>query len=284
MECAVTLNRKTLNERLAVCSWSLQPGSVDDLIAGMREIGLSRVQLALEPLLEPTDGWKDAIKRLNDAGITIVSGMMGCVGEDYTTIESIHKTGGVVPDKTWPASWANMQKAARIASDANIRMIGLHAGFIPNDEFDYVFAKVVKRIGQIAAHFEDFGILVVLETGQERAKTLKTFLEYVSQFNVSVNFDPANMLLYGSGDPIEALKHLMPFVKQIHVKDAKRSGKPGVWGEEVVVGTGEVAWGEFFDVLENGRFTGNLAIEREAGNTRAADIRAGKEYLESLFD
>jgi sugar phosphate isomerase/epimerase len=282
MESTVTLNRKNLQERLAVCSWSLQPKNVDELIAGLREIGLSKVQLALEPLLEPAEGWKDTFPRLRDAGIEVVSGMMGCVGEDYTTIESIHKTGGVVPDKTWPESWANMQKAARIASDANLRMIGLHAGFIPNDEFDYVFAKVVKRISQLAGYFEDYSIRVALETGQERAKTLKTFLEYVSQFDVGVNFDPANMLLYGSGDPIEALKLLVPFVKQVHIKDAKRSAKPGVWGEEVVVGTGEVAWGEFFDILEERRYSGYLAIEREAGNNRAGDIRAGKEYLATL--
>ena len=272
----MTLTRKNLNDRLAVCSWSLQPKSVDELIAGMREIGLTRIQLALDPLLEPTDGWKDTFPRLRDAGLEVISGMMGCVGEDYTTIETIHKTGGVVPDNTWPQSWVNMQKAARIASDANLRMIGLHAGFIPNDEFDYVFAKVVKRISQLAGYFEDFSIQVALETGQERAKTLKTFLEYVSQFNVGVNFDPANMLLYGSGDPIEALKHLMPFVKQIHIKDAKRSAKPGEWGEEVVVGTGEVAWGEFFDILEERRYSGFLAIEREAGNNRAGDIRAAR--------
>jgi hypothetical protein len=98
----VTLNQANLNERLAFCSWSLQPTSVDDVIDGARQIGLTRVQLALEPLVGPSEGWADAIARLRNAGISIVSGMMSCVGEDYTTMESIHRTGGVVPDVTWP--------------------------------------------------------------------------------------------------------------------------------------------------------------------------------------
>jgi L-ribulose-5-phosphate 3-epimerase len=282
MESAVTLNQANLTERLSVCSWSLQPANVDDLIKGMREIGLARVQLALEPLVSPAAGWSDAIAKLRDAGILIASGMMSCVGEDYTTIESIHRTGGVVPDVTWPDTWANFRKVAPIAATNGIRLVTLHAGFIPDDEDSFLFAKLVKRIAQISALFSEYGVRTGLETGQERAKTLLRFLQNVSEFDVGVNFDPANMLLYGSGDPIDALRHLLPFVKQVHIKDAKRSPSPGVWGEEVVVGTGEVNWGEFFDVLDRGKFSGNLAIEREAGNNRAGDIRTAKEFLATI--
>ncbi len=282
MESAVTLNQANLTERLAVCSWSLQPASVDDLISGMREIGLTRVQLALEPLVSPAAGWRDAIAKLRDTGISIASGMMSCVGEDYSTIESIHRTGGVVPDVTWPDTWANFRKVAPIAATNGIRLVTLHAGFIPDDEDSFLFAKLVKRIAQISALFSEYGVRTGLETGQERATTLLRFLQNVSEFDVGVNFDPANMLLYGSGEPIEALRLLLPFVKQVHIKDAKRSPAPGVWGEEVVVGTGEVNWREFFRVLDGGKFSGYLAIEREAGNNRAGDIRTAKEFLSTI--
>jgi sugar phosphate isomerase/epimerase len=130
--------------------------------------------------------------------------------------------------------------------------------------------------------FSEYGVRTGLETGQEGAATLLRFLQNVSEFDVGVNFDPANMLLYGSGEPIEALRSLLSFVKQVHIKDATRSPQAGVWGEEVVVGTGEVDWREFFTVLDSGKFSGYLAIEREAGNNRAGDIRTAKEYLDKL--
>jgi L-ribulose-5-phosphate 3-epimerase len=277
------LNQANLDERLAVCSWSLQPRNVDDLIESLRQIGLSRVQLALEPLLGPRDGWRDTIARLRDSGIATVSGMMSCVGEDYTSIESIHRTGGVVPDSTWAETWTNFRKAAPLVATNNIPLVTLHAGFIPDDEDSFLYAKVVKRIAQISALFSEYGVRTALETGQERASTLLRFLQNVSEFDVGVNFDPANMLLYGSGDPIEALKNLLSFVKQVHIKDAMRSPQVGVWGEEVVVGTGEVNWRQFFDVLGSGRFDGYLAIEREAGSNRAGDIRTAKEFLPTVI-
>jgi sugar phosphate isomerase/epimerase len=280
VESAVTLNQANLNERLAFCSWSLQPKNVDDVIAAAREIGLTRVQLALEPLVGPSEGWADAIAKLRNAGINIVSGMMSCVGEDYTTMESIHRTGGVVPDVTWPETWANFRKVAPIAATNGIRLVTLHAGFIPDDEDSFLYAKLVKRIAQISALFSEYGVRTGLETGQEAARTLLRFLQNVSEFDVGVNFDPANMLLYGSGEPVDALRSLLPFVKQVHIKDATRSPQAGVWGEEVVVGTGEVNWREFFDVLGSGKFSGHLAIEREAGNNRAGDIRTAKEFLQ----
>ena len=276
----MTLNQANLNERLAFCSWSLQPKNVEDVIAAARDIGLTRVQLALEPLVGPSEGWADAIAKLRNAGINIVSGMMSCVGEDYTTMESIHRTGGVVPDVTWPETWANFRKVAPIAATNGIRLVTLHAGFIPDDEDSFLYAKLVKRIAQISALFSEYGVRTGLETGQEAARTLLRFLQNVSEFDVGVNFDPANMLLYGSGEPIDALRSLLPFVKQVHIKDAMRSPQAGVWGEEVVVGTGEVNWREFFEVLGSGKFTGHLAIEREAGNNRAGDIRTAKEFLQ----
>src|SRR4030095_1653688 len=99
--------------------------------------------------------------------------------------------------------------------------------------------------------------------GQETAATLKDLLERLNRPNLGVNFDPANMILYDKGNPIEALRTLAPRLKQCHLKDARKTTRPGACGEEVVVGTGEVNWREFFRVLEEVQFKGNLCIERE---------------------
>jgi hypothetical protein len=101
-----------------------------------------------------------------------------------------------------------------------------------------------------------------LETGQETAETLAHFLRKLDHRAVGVNLDPANMLLYDKGDPVAAVRALGPWLKQCHLKDAVRTKVPGQWGEEVVLGTGQVDW-KAFDRRET-------RIEREAGTQRAA--------------
>jgi sugar phosphate isomerase/epimerase len=94
---------------------------------------------------------------------------------------------------------------------------------------------------------------------------------------VCVNFDPANMILYDKGDPVEAVHVLGKWIRQVHLKDATRTKVPGQWGTEVPVGTGEVAWPEFFDALAKLNFSGPLVIEREAGEAARGGYSSGKE-------
>lgn len=267
--------------RLAVCTWSLQPKSPQELLAALSEIGLSRVQLALNPILEGGD-WTDGGKALTDAGITLISGMLETVDEDYSTLDRIKETGGVVPDTTWPKSWENIQKMAPIAQSLGLKLVTLHAGFLPEEESNPAYDKLHDRIIQIADLYADHGIDIGFETGQEDAQTLKAFLEKLDKPSVGVNFDPANMILYDKGDPILALATLAPFIKQCHIKDATRTKTPGEWGAEVTTGQGEVDWKGFFKTLEEINYTGNLAIEREAGEQRIADIKTAKEYVLNL--
>ena len=99
---------------------------------------------------------------------------------------------------------------------------------------------------------------------------------------MGVNFDPANLILYDKGQPLDALRTLAPWLKQCHIKDAKRTRTPGTWGEEVPVGTGEVDWPAFFQQLQQLQFTGFCCIEREAGSQRVADIRTARTVAEAL--
>ena len=105
------------------------------------------------------------------------------------------------------------------------------------------------------------------------------FFQHVKKKNIGINFDPANMILYDKGEPVQSLKTLAKHVKQCHIKDATKTKQPGTWGQEVVVGTGEVDWPAFFTVLDEAGFDGYLAIEREWGDTRVKDIRAAKEFV-----
>jgi L-ribulose-5-phosphate 3-epimerase len=277
------MNPPTLTERLAVCSWSLQPANPAALIGSLQEVGIARVQLALDPLRDHPEIWGATAAEFQRRGLSIVSGMFGTVGEDYTTLDSIRRTGGVVPDEHWATNWRNIQATAALAAQLGLSVVTFHAGFLPHEESDPSFQKLLGRITQIADLFAAKRIDLGLETGQETADTLAAFLQKLNRPNLGVNFDPANMLLYDKGDPIAALRTLGPWLKQCHLKDATRTKNPGTWGEEVTVGTGQVDWKAFFRTLGELRFTGNLCLEREAGTQRVADIRAGHRYVEQLL-
>jgi L-ribulose-5-phosphate 3-epimerase len=278
------MNASSLSQRLAVCSWSLQPTSPPDLISKLRDTGVSRVQLALDPLRDDPGNWGNTPQLFHQAGVHIVSGMFGCVGEDYTTLDTIRLTGGIAPDATWAENWKNIQATADLARQLGLKLVTFHAGFLPHEATDPNFAKLKQRLIQTAEVFQARGITLALETGQETAGVLGEFLQQLGKSNVGVNFDPANMILYDKGNPIEALRQLGPWVRQVHIKDARRTKVPGTWGEEVVAGTGEVAWSAFFTALKAIGFQGDLCIEREAGTQRVADIRAAREMVEKIHD
>jgi L-ribulose-5-phosphate 3-epimerase len=269
----------TFRKRVAVCSWSLQPKDPRELIEKLSETAIRRVQLALDPLRESPKIWRETETLFRKNKIETVSGMFGCVGEDYSTLEAIRLTGGIAPDATWNQNLKNIRNSAAIAVELGLKLVTFHAGFLPHEKSDTAFLKMLERLGAVADIFASHKMALGLETGQETAPVLAALLNELNRKNVGVNFDPANMILYGKGDPVAALRVLAPWLMQVHIKDAKRAKKPGTWGVEVPAGRGEVYWPAFFETLRELHFVGNLVIEREAGRQRVADVHAAREML-----
>jgi sugar phosphate isomerase/epimerase len=278
----MSMKTASIPDRTAVCSWSLQPSAPRDLVRDLLATGARRVQLALDPLRASPAVWGDAAALLRENGISIVSGMFGCVGEDYSSLESIRRTGGIAPDETWEQNLHNVRATVVIAARLGLKLVTFHAGFIPHSESDPAFGKMMLRLAEVARCFAAEGITLGLETGQETAADLLRVLQQLAVKNVAVNFDPANMILYDKGDPIEAVRTLSPWIRQVHIKDANRTKNPGTWGEEVAAGQGQVNWPAFFSTLKSADYNGDFVIEREAGNQRIADIRAARELLERI--
>ena len=159
--------------------------------------------------------------RLRESGVTIVSGMFGCVGEDYSTLESIRLTGGIAPDGTWEQNWERIRGTAALARELGLELVTFHAGFLPHEENDPGFAKLLKRLTEVADAFGAVKVALGLETGQETAPVLAKLLTKLNRPSVGVNFDPANMVLYDKGDPVAALRLLGRWVRQVHIKDAQ---------------------------------------------------------------
>lgn len=269
---------------LGVCSWSLRPASPADLCEKVRACGMSAVQLALDPLR--TGAWdpNETTDTLAAQGLRVLSGMMTTAGEDYSTLATIRQTGGVRPDATWEQNLAAARANADLAARLGLRLVTLHAGFIPHDRTDPEWAKLVERVRTLCDVFADAGLRLGLETGQETPGSLLDALDAIDRPNLGVNFDPANMILYDMGDPVEALTRLSVRVEQVHIKDATRTRTPGAWGSEVPAGSGEVDWPAFFELLRYGLPDADLLIEREAGDQRTDDVRAAAALVRRHAD
>ncbi|MBI5365285.1 MAG: TIM barrel protein [Planctomycetes bacterium] len=268
-----------MSRRIGVCSWSLRPESAADLIGKLQAVGLDCCQLHLDPLRLGVWKAEHAILELFDAGIEVRSGMMGMKGEDYSTLETIARTGGVRPDHHWKENLLAVKGNAKVAQAIGVDLVTFHAGFLPSDQ-GAERTKLVNRLREIADVFGHEGVRVGLETGQESAVTLLGVLAEVDRANMGVNFDPANMLLYGMGEPVAALRSLASRVFQVHVKDALPAQTAGAWGTEVPVGSGAVDWKRFFDVLREKKNACDLMIEREAGDERVKDVRTAHARIQ----
>ena len=269
--------------RIAVCSWSLQPKGMQDLVEKLKRLGIPDIQLAMLELVELDDKRKHLeLGYLRSAGIGFTAAMIAFPGEDYSTIESIRKTGGYVPDDQWTLRRRLSREAARLCQELGIRGLTTHVGFVPRPgEAGYDLIR--NRVREVAEDFAAFDVSLLMETGQEPADELLSFLGDLSAPNVQINFDPANMILYGAGDPLRAIGLLGRHITHVHVKDATASGSPGKeWGAEVPFGSGQVNPGAFLKALRAIGYQGPLAIEREAGNNRLADVLAAVETLTAI--
>jgi len=275
---------RLLGHDIGVCSWSLRAGGSSELVEKVRSLGLSHVQLALGPLLDSDEATRAReIGVLRDAGLSFTAGMIGFAGEDYASISVIRQTGGFVPDATWPARRDRALAAGELARSMGITGVSMHIGFIPPSNHTR-YNVMVERIVEVASGFKTLGVDVLMETGQETASELLQFLNDVgTSHDVYVNFDPANVILYGAGDPIEAVATLGRHIRHVHIKDARRSDHPGAkWGMEVPFGIGEVDPFRFITALKEVEYTGPLTIEREGGDERLEDVATAIGMLAAL--
>jgi len=251
------------------------------------ELGVPTIQLhAPQKATRTRENAERFLARLDELGIAITAVFGGFEGESYADIPTCIRTVGLVPAETRAARTAEMKEIADFARVLGVDAVGLHIGFVPHDPADPLFDEVVAVTREVCDHCGGNGQRLHLETGQESADALLQFRAAVERDNLFVNFDPANMILYGSGNPIEALKKVGPYVRSVHCKDAKWAEKPGEqWGAEVPLGAGDVGMETFLRTLDEFGYQGPLTIEREIPQDPARqkeEIGAGIRLLNEL--
>jgi len=231
----------------------------------VRELGVPTIQLHAPSKATRTKGRAtEFLARLDDFGIRITVVFGGFEGESYADIPTVARTVGLVPPATRAARLEEMKEISDFARLLGIAAVGLHVGFVPHDPADPLHRDVVAVTRELCDHCRANEQNLHLETGQETADVLIEFLDEVGRDNLFVNFDPANMILYGCGEPIEALRKVGRWVRSVHCKDAKWAARPGQdWGVETPLGEGDVGMETFLRTLADLGYAGPLTIERE---------------------
>ncbi|MGH9627230.1 MAG: sugar phosphate isomerase/epimerase family protein [Bryobacteraceae bacterium] len=259
-----------------------------ETIRELKELGVRAGQLAIPgemPLEGAAQEWKAA---LESEQFTVVTVFCAYSGESYADVPAVRQTVGFVPTSTRSEREDRTREVSDFAAAIGVASIGCHIGFVAENEEDPEYIAVRDLVRRVCDYAGKHGQTFVLETGQETAEVLLKFLKDVERPNIGINFDPANMIMYGTGDPIQALSVLAPQVISVHCKDGVWPPKNAVitLGVEKPLGEGAVGMEQFINKLKQVGYTGILSIEREIEDReqRMRDLRHGVELLERLRD
>ncbi len=214
------------------------------------------------------------------AGVRICAVWGGVPGPAQWNFTQGPVTLGLVPPEYRVERIEALKRWIDFAAWVGAPAVITHCGFIPENMTDLNYAPVVEAIREVAAYGKSKDIGFWFETGQETPVVLLRVIEEVATGNLGINLDPANLILYGKANPIDALDVIGPYVRNIHVKDGLYPTNGKNLGREVPVGQGRVRFPEFIRRLREIGFTGDLIIEREIGGEQ--QIRDIRECITNL--
>jgi L-ribulose-5-phosphate 3-epimerase len=255
-----------------------------EIAASVTSLGVACGQLAIHGSADLSDvsraAWAEALAA-ND--ISVVTAVVAFTGESYADVATVDKTVGYGPAATRAEREQRTYEVSDFAAELSIPGLATHIGAIPHDVGDPGYIEMRDLVRRLCDHCASHHQTFALETGQESATELKRFIVDVDRGNLRVNFDPANMVLYGSGDPIEALGAVAEWVVTVHCKDGVGPSEPGQLGHETPLGGGQVGMERFVAKLREIGYQGPLIIEREiVGAAQREDIRQAIGLLNRL--
>ncbi len=229
------------------------------------DLKIPTIQLhAPSPASRNAKSAEEFLAKIANMGIQLTAVFGGFEGESYADIPTVERTVGLVPAEFRAARLAEMKEISDFARLLQCNVIALHLGFVPHDTTSGQYRQILAVTQELCNYAKNNGQDLHLETGQETADALIQFMGDTKCDNLYVNFDPANMILYGTGEPIEALTKLGNRVHSVHCKDATWAKNPGKeWGREVPFGRGQIDARQFLATLWEIGYRGPLTIERE---------------------
>lgn len=258
-------------------------GSAEATIQHVHDLGIPTCQIFFEELtLAQVEPLVAATKKY---GVAVSAVSEHNPGPRVFNFDQGPPTIGIVPVKYRRARIDALKLAAEFARACQVGAIHSHMGFIPEDPNDPIYPDAIVAIKEVAQHAKEQGVMVLCETGEETPITMLRMIQDVGTGNLFVNLDVANLILYGKGNPVDAMDVFGSLVRGTHMKDGLFPTNPHALGDEVAIGTGKVDFPKVFQQLKEVKYTRTLTIEREiAGPQQVADILQSKIYLQRLID
>ena len=255
-------------------------------IAFYREIGLNAIQIAgvyeewLAPEPEARRKSDEIFALLRNFGFAAPGLFLSYPGQVW----SDHSTIGLVPEKTRAERMILSCRQMEWAKRYGIRFITCHVGFLPEAQED--FRRFLADMKQLVRFAAACGQEFLFETGTETAARLKQTIDGLGEPNVGINFDPANLLIYGMDDPAKSAELLADRIRIVHCKDAVPAAPGEGSGKETVLGQGATRFAELLKKLLKDGFAGPLVIERELtpGPEQEKDIAEAVKYIRSIAE
>jgi L-ribulose-5-phosphate 3-epimerase len=251
----------------------------------VREVGGTSCQLvSWRSMTIDEDMAKQARANADAAGIGITTFWCGYSGPCGWNYEEGPATIGLIPEQYRAMRTTELKKGADIASWLGVKQMATHVGFLPMDPQDKNYLGAVAALKDIVGYCQQLGITFCFETGQETPMVLRRCISDIGLPNLGVNLDPANLLMYGNANPVDALDLIGPFVRDVHAKDGEYPTDGLNLGAEKPLGEGRVNYPALVAKLKSLGYVGALTIEREiSGPQQEVDIKRAIETLRKLI-
>jgi L-ribulose-5-phosphate 3-epimerase len=269
--------------RLGKVTWVGNGETVDTVVRGIHELGLRVCQIGFDNLsLEMVPPLRAALTKYEIEVNAISEHNPGPRVFDFYQGPL---TIGIIPAATRAVRIQALKLAADVASGAGIPAIHTHCGFIPEDPNDPVYPQAVAAVKEVATYCKQRNLMLLCETGQETPISLVRLIEDVNLGNVFVNLDLANLILYGKGNPVDAMGVFGDRVRGIHAKDGRFPTDSRNLGAETAIGAGKVDFQSVFSQLKKANYSGAIMIEREVGSQeeRRSDVLRSIPFLQNLI-
>jgi L-ribulose-5-phosphate 3-epimerase len=277
--------RETLLDRIGVflrCTGQEDPANA---LEAVRSLGLTRIQVSRLPdRFYTPEGAREFAAKIKTSGIQVEAVVAVFDGESYKDRDAVERTVGFRPAHLQEQRLAYARKCIDFASAVGTKTVTFHVGFLPKDPGDTDYARMLGAVRDLARYAAAKSVTVSLETGQETGEELARFLDQITDARVGVNFDTANLILYGMDSSPRALQRLLNRVTSVHVKDGVPPEDPKLLGREVRLGEGRAEVGECLRILRDSGFRGPLIIEnyvsRGLGTSPLEELRTARAFIE----
>lgn len=249
----------------------------------LQQMGIPTCQLSCFDVSLMTDEMADSVKEAAQGyDIEITAFWCGWPAPRFWNFYEGPTTLGLVPPAYRSRRLEVLLHGTDFAGKLGVTDLITHVGFIPENPNDPDYIGVVHALKHLVKRCQSNDQYFLFETGQETPVTLKRTIEDIGLPNLGVNLDPANLLMYGKANPLDAVDLFGSLIRGVHAKDGEYPTDAKSLGEEKPLGEGSVNYPEFISKLKRIGYRGALTIEREiSGDEQIRDIMNGKKLLES---